>query len=126
MPYIKPTRRVLFDAEIEALQQKLLTHQAEEGDYNYVISRIMGAAFLREPRYHMVARIRGVLLDVAAEFYRRLAGPYEDNALEENGDLSEFAVIARMNRDKKFEMYVAEEQRLLKGEEDESPPSRKP
>ena len=118
MPYITQVRRAMFDAEIEALQHQLFIHQAEEGDYNYVISRIIGAAFLHEPRYRMIAHIKGVLIGVKDEFYRRLGGPYEDNALKENGDLPEFAAIAKINSDKHFKLCKAEEQRWLEGNDD--------
>jgi hypothetical protein len=60
---------------------------------NYTISRLVGAAFEEQPRYHTIARVTGVLKNVADEFYRRIAAPYEDSAIEKNGDVGEFARI---------------------------------
>jgi len=93
MPYIAKEKRERLDPHIEALQRELLILGSSEGDLNYVISRIIGAAFSNETRYHMIARVTGVLDNVSSEFYRRLAIPYENEAIEKNGDLPEFKRI---------------------------------
>ena len=77
MPYIKNVRRKLFDYEVERLQEKLIMHCAEEGDYNYVISRLIATMLINGPRYKWIARVTGVLQNVSSEFYRRIAAPYE-------------------------------------------------
>ena len=60
---------------------------------NYSISRIVGAAFEEEMRYHTAAQVIGVLSNVATEFERRLVGPYEDSASAKNGDVPEYARV---------------------------------
>lgn len=90
MPYIKPERRAHLDCAIEELQAELAGLGNEEGDLNYAISRLIGAAFEGTPKYRTIARMTGVLENVKSEFYRRVAGPYEDKAIEKNGDIPEF------------------------------------
>ena len=61
-----------------------------EGDFNYVLSRLVGAWWRHDPRYHTIARITGVLENVKQEFYRRVAGGYEDHGIENSGDIAEY------------------------------------
>lgn len=96
MPYIAQERRRVLDTDIESLQKNLQNLGNNEGDLNYVISRLLGAAFLHETRYYIIARVSGVLANVKDEFYRRLAVPYEDEAIEKNGDVPEFKRIVAM------------------------------
>ncbi len=95
MPYIAQDRRDKFDPSIEELQTQLQALGNSEGDLNYVISRLIGSAFQDETRYHMIARVRGVLGDVGDEFYRRLAVPYEDMAIAKNGDIPEYEALSQ-------------------------------
>lgn len=95
MPYIAPDRRYKFDPSIEELQHQLQELGNVEGDLNYVISRLIGSAFQNETRYHVIARVRGVLKDVGDEFYRRLGGPYEDQAIAKNGDIPEYEALSQ-------------------------------
>ena len=89
MPYITAEKREALDEHIEALQQEL--HLADdEGALNYALSRIVGSVFEDEPRYHTIARITGVLENVKQEFYRRVAAPYEEQAMHKNGDIPEY------------------------------------
>ena len=90
MPYIHQDVRDCLDPFINELQAELGDH---EGDLNYAITRLVTAYFKKEPRYQTIARITGVLDNVKAEFYRRIAGPYEDRALDRNGDVPEFEAI---------------------------------
>ena len=96
MPYISEERRRVLDTHIEGLQKALsglAIRGGSEGDLNYTISRLVGAVFLNETRYHTIARVTGVLDNVIQEFYRRLGIPYENQAIEKNGDVPEFARI---------------------------------
>jgi hypothetical protein len=93
MPYITEDRRADLDPHISEVVSILRKLGWSEGDMNYTISRLVGAAFEEEPRYHTIARVTGVLKNVADEFYRRIAAPYEEAAIEKNGDVSEFARI---------------------------------
>jgi len=96
MPYITQERRKLLDPNIEALQKHLSELGGNEGDMNYVISRLIGSAFLNDTKYRMIARITGVLDNVKTEFYRRLGVPYENEAIEKNGDVPEFERVEAM------------------------------
>ncbi len=98
MPYISEERRKVLDVHIEGLQKALSKLTAgglsgSEGDLNYAITRLVAAKFLEAPRYYTIARVTGVLENVSQEFYRRLGIPYENLAIEKNGDVPEFAQI---------------------------------
>jgi hypothetical protein len=99
MPYITEDRRAKIDPHVSEVISVLRDLGWNEGDLNYTISRLAGAAFEEESRYHMIARVTGVLKNVADEFYRRVAGPYEDAAIEKNGDVGEFARIDAKRHD---------------------------
>lgn len=97
MPYIKQELRNKIDIEIDNLTQAIVANSDEdsiEGILNYTITSLL--ASLPQPynkvvpnwRYKWINRAIGVLECVKFEFYRRLAGPYEDKAIETNGDIS--------------------------------------
>jgi hypothetical protein len=90
MPYIKQYRRDELDPEIEILQQKLEVRDNEAGDLNYTLSRLVAHQFDKYPRYWRICMAIGTLACVALEFYRRAAGPYEDKAIYNNGDIKEY------------------------------------
>ncbi len=97
MPYIAEDRRAKLDPHVSEVISTLRELGWSEGDLNYTISRLIGAAFEEESRYHTIARVTGVLKNVSDEFYRRLAAPYEEQAIKKNGDVSEFArIIAKL------------------------------
>jgi hypothetical protein len=91
MPYIAKDRRVHFDQQVDAIIGALDLMEWNEGDLNYILSRILGAAFEAEMRYHTSPRVRGVLHDVCEEFYHRIIRKYEDIAIAKNGDIPEYA-----------------------------------
>ena len=98
MPYITEDRRAELDPHISEVISVLRKLGWSEGDLNYTVSRLVGAAFEEEPRYHTIARVTGVLKNVADEFYRRIAAPYEDSAIEKNGDVGEYArILAKLS-----------------------------
>lgn len=94
MPYIKPELRNKFDPLIEPLAQKIATESKEEteiaGNLNYSITtlilRVIKIKFGRV-RYWLIALVSGMLKNVSDEFYRRVAAPYEDKKIKENGDI---------------------------------------
>lgn len=62
---------------------------ALDGILNYTITRLLDCYDLSgDPRYKKINSAVGVLECVKQEFYRRLAGPYEDTAIEKNGDIN--------------------------------------
>lgn len=62
------------------------------GVLNYIITRIC-AKIITDISYSKIAIITGVLENVKQEFYRRLAGPYEDQKIIQNGDITEYKHI---------------------------------
>jgi hypothetical protein len=59
------------------------------GDINYVFSRILGS-IMGDVSYSKIAIITGVLENIKQEYYRRVAEPYEDKKIIENGDIKEY------------------------------------
>ena len=59
---------------------------------NYAISRLLSKAYEldTEPRYEKINSAVGVTECVKLELYRRLAAPYEDKAIDKNGDIEEY------------------------------------
>lgn len=88
MPYIKQEDRKRLDQHILHLSDAIRT----AGDLNYAITRL-AARFIPaiNVRYEDINRVAGVLQEVAAEFYARVARPYEDLKRKQNGDLPEYA-----------------------------------
>lgn len=84
MPYIPPEDRFMFDTEID----RLIPEIENAGELNYVITRLcLGYWKSRGSRYQQIAEITGVLVNAKDEFYRRVAAPYEDVKIHENGDV---------------------------------------
>lgn len=79
MPYIKPDRRreIYCGSEPES-----------SGELNYAITMLLNE-YLRHRifNYTSLNEAIGVLECAKLELYRRLAAPYEDRKIEENGDV---------------------------------------
>jgi hypothetical protein len=45
---------------------------------------------MEQPSYNKIAMITGVLENIKQEFYRRIAAPYEDTKIIQNGDIKEY------------------------------------
>jgi len=94
MPYIKEAKREELDPCIDNLikcldPEKDLMIDNILGDINYTFSRILGG-LMGTPSYDKIAMITGVLENIKQEFYRRVAEPYEDKKILENGDIREY------------------------------------
>jgi len=89
MPYIDTDKREFVNPAISDLlgYLKQIPDEEIEGVLNYTITEILTT--MKRPiwRYKWINRVMGVLESVKFEFYRRLAGPYEDKAIEKNGDI---------------------------------------
>ena len=84
MPYIKKEKRPQFDEQIE----KIVPEDA--GDLNYVITKIaLRYLAAKGKRYVNLNEVIGVFESAKLEFYRRVVAPYEDEKIEENGDVLE-------------------------------------
>jgi len=95
MPYITPSKRAALDPAVVRLQHTLGDLGYEEGDLNYVISRLVAFYFNGCSRYKMIARVTGVLKNVSDEFARRVTGLYEEDAIKKNGDIPEYEKMLR-------------------------------
>ena len=74
----------------EALGDLIATLKAQpveniDGELNYIITRILKETY--PLRYFNLNRAVGVLECCKLEFYRRVAAPYEDTKIEQNGDV---------------------------------------
>jgi hypothetical protein len=93
MPYIKQEKREDYEQEIQKIVKKLVNsddgYNSAKGELNYIIYSIV-LRYLDEKgmRYHRINDfVGGVLSCCQQELYRRLAAPYEDEAIKKNGDV---------------------------------------
>jgi len=97
MPYIEQKDREVLDPLIDELANRIVSRAKSRGYdaafaglLNYVSTRlalkIVRTQFGRM-RYWIIAVITGTFKNVADEFYRRLAAPYEDKQIEKNKDV---------------------------------------
>jgi hypothetical protein len=110
MPYVKQEHRDVLDhavgdlaARIADIARALPDETAFAGLLNYACTslamRVIEARFGRL-RYGTIATVTGVLKNVADEFYRRVAAPYEDAQIDKNGDVPLYAEYARRQSEK--------------------------
>lgn len=105
MPYISNEERVLLNPqilylinEITAIENKKddvddsFDVRDHDGRLNYCITEILLNILEldNDPRYTKLNTALGVLEGVKLELYRRLGGPYEDEAIKKNGDIGVF------------------------------------
>ncbi len=93
MPYIPAKDRPRLDAHIDALAKELKAVAAEYG-YDGAFAGLLNYActtlalkVIPAKRYWAIALVTGVFKNIADEFYRRFAAPYEDIQIERNGDV---------------------------------------
>ena len=87
MPYIAAEDRPQYDKVLEELTTLLKANPPEsiDGDLNYVVTKIIKNIY--PLRYYHINKAMGVLECIQHEFYRRVAAPYEDTKIEQNGDV---------------------------------------
>ena len=92
MPYIKKDSRLYYDLDIENLIVLLRASSNQDGDLNYVLSRIVSGTVANSGgfRYKDIAKAVGALECAKLEFYRRVGSLREDQAIKENGDILEY------------------------------------
>ncbi len=85
MPYIKREARPELDDHMSALIEhiKSLPIEDQDGAFNYTVTRMITSIY--PLRYFHINRAMGVLECIKQEFYRVVAGPYEDVKIKENG-----------------------------------------
>lgn len=103
MPYISPHHRLSLDEPIDRLAAALVAegHRLEgeagfAGLLNYALTRLTLQVVRQRHgrlRYWLIALVTGVLHNVADEFYRRLAAPYEDRQKARSGDVDWYAAF---------------------------------
>ncbi len=87
MPYIKQEQRKVVNTKIKDLCSaiKELGKEDRAGVLNYTVSCVLNELY--ELRYSEVNEAVGVLECIKQEYYRRVAAPYEDIKIKENGDV---------------------------------------
>ena len=97
MPYISPRDRKKLDKAIDELAEKIV-EEAKSHDYDGAFAGLLNYAVTRltlkiirlqfgKIRYWIIATVRGVMNDIADEFYRRVGVPYEDKQIKKSGDV---------------------------------------
>lgn len=82
MPYINKLRRLNYeDTPLDEL------YMNNPGELNYLITRICASYWSANNGYQGINDIVGALEGAKLEFYRRVAVPYEDTKIIENGDV---------------------------------------
>ena len=87
MPYIKKELRNKIDDKIDELKN-LISQCGKEnraGVLNYSISKLVSNLY--GLRYSEINEAMGMLECTKQEYYRRVAAPYEDEKIIENGDV---------------------------------------
>ncbi len=90
MPYIKPEDREKFDDSLSSLMAQIIVQEdsSQAGVLNYCISAILNEVLkTRGLNYRNLNELVGVLECAKLELYRRIASPYEDLKIQENGDV---------------------------------------
>jgi hypothetical protein len=88
MPYITQERRdaILADALPETA-----------GELNFAFTLIAAEYIQRKGlNYQNINDVVGALEGAKAEFYRRVAAPYEDTKIQQNGDVYPCAIISQV------------------------------
>lgn len=81
MPYITHERR-------ESLLDEFADMPITPGELNFVITTVInGYRHSKGLSYQTINDIVGALEGAKLEFYRRIAVPYEDSKIQENGDV---------------------------------------
>jgi len=91
MPYVLQEKRPILDIIVQAMSRvygkpgEVPVSLKVDGDLNYILF-----AFCKRhvpPSYNNYKNFRAELLECAGEIKRRLLDPYEDQKIEENGDV---------------------------------------
>jgi len=99
MSYINEEERLELDDAIETMAKAIKDNKTALvnphnfanflGRINYCFSRVL-MLVMKDISYSKIAMATGVLENIKQEFYRRVASPYEDKKINENGDIREY------------------------------------
>jgi hypothetical protein len=87
MPYIKMSERRRYYNGLIDLAQGMFEGGWSVGHLTYILYRLVMSFWHRDQSYKTICDIRGVLIGTLAEFDRRVAGPYEQAKIDQNGDI---------------------------------------
>ena len=86
MPYIKQEDRWSMDSVVDKMAKAYVGKPIKaNGDLNYVLYKFCKNHVPRS--YNSYKNFCGELRQCATEIERRILGPYEDEKIEENGDV---------------------------------------
>ncbi len=89
MPYIDQKSRIQVDEEIDVLIEKIERDTSRmakrDGILNYVITRLIDKLY--RTSYTELNAAIGMLECAKLELYRRRLAPYEDEKIDQNGDV---------------------------------------
>lgn len=85
MPYIKQSRRdALFNDSVKDRDDRIKT----PGELNFMLTELIkDYVKMKKLSYQTINDIVGALESTKLEFYRRIAVPYENSKISENGDV---------------------------------------
>ena len=93
MPYINHKEQ----RELRDKISGIVDHKTTEGELNFILTTIIGEYVIKKGlRYKQINDVLGALQGCKLEFYRRVAIPYEDMKIEENGDVDVYHIIEAM------------------------------
>ena len=84
MPYIQPEQRELLEGYAPMV---LGERCVGPGELNYLLTRVIQGYLFRNRGYRGINDAIGALECCKLEMYRRVASPYEDQKIQENGDV---------------------------------------
>lgn len=92
MPYVKSDRRdnILIKKAFPTGWTKMihLDEIKNAGEMNYAVTELILHFFKNSPQnYQAINDVIGALEGAKHEFYRRCAAPYEDEKIQQNGDV---------------------------------------
>lgn len=94
MPYVNKVIRRQTRAPLETLIAYVREQppETQAGTLNYLVSELVGRGVKPKTgwRYNSLHLAYGVFAAAGAEFYRRLLSPYEDRAIDNNGDITAY------------------------------------
>ena len=92
MPYLTPAARIPIQDYVDVLAEAMMDNSDDlsiAGTLNFVIFRLVHRII--STRGESYARYNGLIGAIECckqELYRRCVGPYEDKAIERNGDVT--------------------------------------
>jgi hypothetical protein len=88
MPYIVKEKRERFESVVSNLVAYLQEDiENVAGNLNYMITAVLKRLIATNKKYKTMNDLIGVLECCKLELYRRVISPYEDTAIERNGDV---------------------------------------